>query len=252
MRRRSLPPVALLQAGELVAMPTETVYGLAADAARGDAVARIYAAKGRPRFNPLIAHVADLAAAERLALFDPLSLRLAEAFWPGPLTLVLPKRPGAGARRNSPRQASIRSRSAFRPIRRRALLRAFGGALAAPSASRSGHVSSTSADHVEADLGAVVPLILDAGPSPVGVRSTILRVVDGVVLLLRAGGLPRSAIEDLTGRPLEDAAIGDPEAPVAPGQLVSHYAPAAALRLDVERQGRRGTAGRLGPPPSRR
>ncbi len=225
--------VAVLGAGGLVAMPTETVYGLAADARRGDAVARIYAAKGRPRFNPLIAHVADLAAAERLALFDPLSRRLAEAFWPGPLTLVLPRRQDSGLSDLATAGLdTVAIRVPAHPAAQ-ALLGAFGGPLAAPSANRSGHVSPTTAAHVDADLGAVVPLILDAGPSAVGVESTILRVVDGAVHLLRAGGLSRERIEALAGRPVLSVGVDDPEAPVSPGQLASHYAPGAAVRLDV-------------------
>ncbi|HWJ75297.1 MAG TPA: L-threonylcarbamoyladenylate synthase [Kaistia sp.] len=225
--------VVVLSAGGLVAMPTETVYGLAADARNGEAVARIYAAKGRPRFNPLIAHVADFSAAEQLAVFDPLSRRLAEAFWPGPLTLVVPKRSDAGL--SDLATAGLDTVAIRVPAHPAALalLGAFGGPLAAPSANRSGHVSPTTAAHVEADLGAVVPIILDAGPSAVGVESTILRVVDGTIHLLRAGGLSRERIEGLTGTSLVTAGLEDPEAPVAPGQLASHYAPAAAVRLDV-------------------
>ena len=225
--------VAVLEAGGLVAMPTETVYGLAADARRAEAVAGIYAAKGRPRFNPLIAHVADLAAAERLALFDPLSRALAEALWPGPLTLVLPKRAESGL--SDLATAGLDTVAIRVPAHPAALalLTAFGGPLAAPSANRSGHVSPTTAAHVEADLGTVVPLILDAGPSAVGVESTILRVVDGAIHLLRAGGVDRARIEAITGRPVQAVDLEDPAAPVAPGQLASHYAPSAAVRLDV-------------------
>jgi L-threonylcarbamoyladenylate synthase len=225
--------VAVLAAGGLVGMPTETVYGLAAAAGNGEAVARIYAAKGRPRFNPLIAHVSDLAAAERLARFDPLSRRLAEAFWPGPLTLVLPKRPGAPlADLATAGLDTVAIRVPAHPVAH-ALLDAFGGPLAAPSANRSGHVSPTSAAHVDADLGDRVGIILDAGPTKVGVESTILKVEGDRVLLLRAGGLARSAIEAVTGRPLV-AQTHAGSAPVAPGMLASHYAPAAAVRLDVE------------------
>lgn len=225
--------VAVLVAGGLVGMPTETVYGLAADAGNGEAVARIYAAKGRPRFNPLIAHVADLAAADRLALFDPLSRRLAEAFWPGPLTLVLPKR--ADAPLSDLATAGLDTvaiRVPAHPVAH-ALLGAFGGPLAAPSANRSGHVSPTSAAHVAADLGERVGIILDAGPTRVGVESTILKVEADRVVLLRAGGLARSAIEAVTGRPLLARTHAE-AAPVAPGMLASHYAPTAAVRLDVD------------------
>ncbi len=225
--------VAVLTEGGLVAMPTETVYGLAADARNGEAVARIYAAKGRPRFNPLIAHVADIAAAERLAVFDPLSRQIAEALWPGPLTLVLPKRTDAGLSDLATAGLdTVAIRVPAHPAAH-ALLAAFGGPLAAPSANRSGHVSPTTAAHVEADLGGVVPLILDAGPSAVGVESTILRVVDGIVHLLRAGGVPRAKIEAIAGTKLVAVQPDDPDAPVAPGQLASHYAPSASVRLDV-------------------
>ena len=225
--------VALLAAGELVAMPTETVYGLAADAGHGEAVARIYAAKGRPRFNPLIAHVADLAAADRLAIFDPLSRRLAEAFWPGPLTLVLPKR--AGAPLSDLATAGLETvavRVPAHPVAQR-LLAAYGRPLAAPSANRSGHVSPTTAAHVAADLGDRVPLILDGGPTAIGVESTILAVTGDQVALLRAGGVPRAAIEAIAGRALVASATGHAEAPVAPGMLASHYAPGSAVRLDA-------------------
>ena len=226
--------VAVLVAGGLVGMPTETVYGLAADAGNGEAVARIYAAKGRPHFNPLIAHVADLAAAEHLARFDPLSRRLAEAFWPGPLTLVLSKRPDAPlADLATAGLDTVAIRVPAHPVAH-ALLDAFGGPLAAPSANRSGHVSPTSAAHVEADLGDRVGIILDAGPTKVGVESTILKVEGDRVLLLRAGGLARPAIEAVIGRALVAQTHAE-SAPVAPGMLASHYAPAAAVRLDVAR-----------------
>ena len=225
--------VAALRRGELVAMPTETVYGLAADAGNGEAVARIFAAKGRPSFNPLIAHAADLAGAERLALFDPLSRRLAEAFWPGPLTLVLPKRPGAPI--SDLATAGLDTLALRVPAHpaAHALIASFGGPLVAPSANRSGHVSATTAAHVEADLGAGVAVILDAGPSEVGVESTILQVVGDDMFLLRAGGVPRAAIEALAGRQIRSRERGEGEAPTAPGQLLSHYAPESALRLDA-------------------
>ncbi|MCX5497429.1 L-threonylcarbamoyladenylate synthase [Kaistia dalseonensis] len=225
--------VAILRAGGLVGMPTETVYGLAADAARSEAVARIYAAKGRPRFNPLIAHVADIESAERLVHFGPLARRLAMAFWPGPLTLVLPKR--ADAPVSDLVTAGLDTLAIRIPAHpaAQALLRAFGGALAAPSANRSGHVSATTAAHVADDLGAAVGIVLDAGASPVGVESTILAVTDDDVVLLRAGGVARADIERVVGKPVAFAALDDPEAPVAPGQLASHYAPDAAVRLNA-------------------
>ncbi|BCP52559.1 threonylcarbamoyl-AMP synthase [Kaistia sp. 32K] len=225
--------VAALEAGQLVAMPTETVYGLAADATNGEAVARIYAAKGRPSFNPLIAHVADLEAAERLVVFDPVSRRLAEAFWPGPLTLVLPKRADAGV--SDLATAGLDTLAVRMPSHpaAHALLKAFGRPLAAPSANRSGHVSATTAGHVVADLGARVAIVLDAGPSDVGVESTILAATPTGLALLRAGGLPREKIEAVAGMPVEKVELSDPDAPTAPGQLASHYAPGAMVRLDA-------------------
>ena len=225
--------VALLSAGKLVAMPTETVYGLAADAGNGEAVAGIYAAKGRPRFNPLIAHVSDLAAADRLALFDPVSRRLAEAFWPGPLTLVLPKR--AGAPLSDLATAGLDTvaiRVPAHPVAER-LLAAFARPLAAPSANRSGHVSPTMAAHVAADLSDVVPLILDGGQTRIGVESTIVAVEGDRVVLLRAGGVPREALERISGSALLAHRLVDATAPVAPGLIASHYAPRSAVRLDV-------------------
>jgi len=226
--------VAALAAGQLVGMPTETVYGLAADATNGEAVARIYAAKGRPSFNPLIAHVADLAAAEKLVLFDAVSRRLAEAFWPGPLTLVLPKRTDAGV--SDLATAGLDTLAVRMPSHpaAHALLKAFGRPVAAPSANRSGHVSATTAAHVAADLGGAVSIVLDAGPSDVGVESTIVAATSTGLVLLRAGGLPREAIEAVAGMPLEVVDLADPEAPTAPGQLASHYAPGAMVRLDAE------------------
>lgn len=226
--------VAALAAGKLVGMPTETVYGLAADATNGEAVARIYAAKGRPSFNPLIAHVADLAAAERLVHFDPVSRRLAEAFWPGPLTLVLPKRADAGV--SDLATAGLDTLAVRMPSHptAHALLKAFGRPVAAPSANRSGHVSATTAAHVADDLGSAVAIVLDAGPSHVGVESTIVAATPTGLVLLRAGGLPREKIEAVAGQRLDVVDLADPEAPTAPGQLASHYAPGATVRLDVE------------------
>lgn len=225
--------VAALEAGQLVGMPTETVYGLAADATNGEAVARIYAAKGRPSFNPLIAHVADLEAAERLVEFDPVSRRLAEAFWPGPLTLVLPKRADAGV--SDLATAGLDTLAVRMPSHpaAHALLKAFGRPVAAPSANRSGHVSATTAGHVASDLGAAVAIVLDAGPSDVGVESTILAATPTGLALLRAGGLARESIEAIAGMTLESVDPADPEAPTAPGQLASHYAPGATVRLDA-------------------
>jgi L-threonylcarbamoyladenylate synthase len=224
--------VAALAEGELVAMPTETVYGLAADATSGEAVARIYAAKGRPRFNPLIAHVPSMAAAEELARFGDAARGLAARFWPGPLTLVLPKRAGAGvADLATAGLDTIALRVPAHPVAQ-ALLHAFARPLAAPSANRSGHVSPTTAAHVAADLGDKVACILDAGPAKVGVESTIVGWDGDRAVLLRPGGLAREEIEAALGERLGTAA-GDAARPQAPGMLASHYAPAATLRLDA-------------------
>lgn len=220
----------LLRQGRLVAFPTETVYGLGGDARRDETVARIFEAKGRPRFNPLIVHVPDLAAAETVAMFDARARDLAGAFWPGPLTLVLPLRPEAGL---SPLVTAgletVAVRVPAHPLAR-ALLAAFGGPLAAPSANPSGRVSPTRAAHVLAGLQGKVAAVLDGGACEVGVESTILGLV-GEPCLLRPGGLPVEALEAALRRPI--ATGGNAEKPTAPGQLHSHYAPAAAVRLNA-------------------
>ena len=224
---------ALLRGGDLVAFPTETVYGLGGDARSGEAVARIFAAKGRPSFNPLIVHVADLAAAEALAVFDHQARRVADAFWPGPLTLVLPLRPAAGL---SPLVSSGLPSVALRvpaDPAAPALLRAFGGPVAAPSANPSGAVSPTRADHVLAGLSGRIAAVVDGGPCTVGVESTIIGF-DPVPTLLRPGGIPAEALEACLG--LHLATVRDAgDHPSAPGQLASHYAPAASMRLSVTR-----------------
>ena len=221
-----------LRQGGLVAFPTETVYGLGADAGNGEAVARLYAAKGRPSFNPLIAHVADIAAARRLAYFDEVAERLAAAFWPGPLTLVLPKRDDCGVADLA--LAGLDTVAVRVPAHRIAheLLTAFGGPVVAPSANRSGHVSPTSAAHVLADLRGRIDMVIDGGPCPVGVESTIVSCL-GEPVLLRPGGVARADIERTLGRRLKVAAA-ETEAPLAPGMLASHYAPKARLRLDAD------------------
>jgi L-threonylcarbamoyladenylate synthase len=224
-----------LKAGGLVAFPTETVYGLGADATQGPAVARIYEAKGRPAFNPLIAHVGDIKAAHDIARFDATALKLAEAFWPGPLTLVLPKTAQCPvAELATAGLDTVAIRVPAHPVASD-LLRAFGGAVVAPSANISGHVSPTTAAHVAADLSGRIDLILDGGPVAVGVESTILACFEEP-MLLRPGGLPREDIEHLLGRPLqrmpEDAANEDAQ-PLAPGMLASHYAPRSPVRLDA-------------------
>jgi len=223
-----------LAAGGLVAFPTETVYGLGADARQGQAVARLYAAKGRPAFNPLIAHVSDHAAARRLAVFGPAAERLAEAFWPGPLTLVLPRR------RDCPVHElalagldSVAVRVPAHPVAQ-ALLAETGGPIVAPSANRSGHVSPTTAMHVLHDLRGRIDLVVDGGPCAVGLESTIISCL-GEPALLRAGGLPRAEIEGVLGSALSQSAPG--RTPRAPGMLASHYAPKARLRLNAEAAG---------------
>ena len=223
----------LLRAGDVIALPTETVYGLAADATNGTAVARIFEAKGRPRFNPLISHLADAGDASLHGDFDETAQRLAAAFWPGPLTLVVPFAP------SSPISALARAgldtvalRVPSHPLAR-AVIRASGVPLAAPSANRSGRVSPTRAEHVAAELGARVALILDGGPTEVGLESTIVACLGGPPRLLRPGGVTREAIEAVLGLAIQEQTGIDGQL-LAPGALRSHYAPSAYLRLDVE------------------
>ena len=226
----------LLRGGQIVAIPTETVYGLAADASNADAVAKIYAAKGRPDFNPLIVHVRDKAAAEQLAVFDDLAKRLAAAFWPGPLTLVLPLRQDAGvAKAVTAGLSTIAIRCpAHRVIQ--SVLAKTGLNLAAPSANKSGGVSPTLAEHVAASLGNAVPLILDAGPCETGLESTIVAVRAAGWEILRPGPIPTEEIATVAGS--QPIASGDPTIE-APGQLASHYAPSKPMRLNAN-SARRG------------
>jgi L-threonylcarbamoyladenylate synthase len=222
----------ILKTGGLAAFPTETVYGLGADAANGEAVARLYAAKGRPAFNPLIAHVGSLALARKLGRFGTEAERLAAAFWPGPLTLVVPRQPGAPVSDLAAAGLdTLAIRMPAHPVAQ-ALLAAFGGAIVAPSANRSGHVSPTDAAHVLADLRGRIDLILDGGLCPVGVESTIVACLD-TPTLLRPGGLAREEIERVLRHPLASAAQAAEDAPLAPGMLSSHYAPRARLRLNA-------------------
>lgn len=221
--------VSLLRAGEAVAVPTETVYGLAADAARGEAVARIYAAKRRPSFNPLIVHVAGLAMAEPLVRLPARARDLAERFWPGPLTLVLERR------RDAPIASLVTAGLPTLAVRApdhpamQMLLALFGGGLAAPSANRSGALTPTTAAHVLASLEGEVPLILDAGPCRLGIESTIVAVAGDRVRLLRPGAIPVEAL----GVEVEPAPkAGSIE---APGQLASHYAPTQPVRLNARK-----------------
>ncbi len=223
----------LLRAGRLVALPTETVYGLAADASDDRAVASIYAAKERPSFNPLISHLPDVEAARRQGLFDAPALALAKAFWPGPLTLVVPV--SSGCTVCSLARAGLDSvalRVPAHPVAH-AVLQAAGRPIAAPSANRSGRISPTQAEHVLADLDDRIDAVLDAGPTAVGVESSIVACLGGAPRLLRPGGVPRAALEAVIGQPLVIIEEGG-AAPIAPGLLASHYAPRAAVRLDAE------------------
>ena len=219
---------ALLRRGELVAFPTETVYGLGADAGDDRAVAAIFAAKDRPRFNPLIVHVADPGDAQRLARFDERASVLAARFWPGPLSLVLPRAERCPVSLLA--SAGLDTLAVRMPAHAlaRELIRRAGRPLAAPSANRSGRVSPTTAAHVAAELDGRIAAILDGGPCAVGLESTVLDLSGPRPRLLRPGGLPLEALEAMLG-PVERAAAG--ETPRAPGMLASHYAPALAVRL---------------------
>ena len=225
----------VLAEGGLVAFPTETVYGLGADATNPAAIAHLYQAKGRPAFNPLIAHVGDIAAARKIARFDAAATALAEAFWPGPLTLVLPKTHGcAVADLATAGLDTVAIRIPAHPVARD-ILRTFGGPVVAPSANLSGHVSPTTAAHVQSDLAGRIDLIVDGGPVAVGVESTIVGCFDQP-MLLRPGGLPRAEIERVLGRTLVQPPADtetDSGQPLAPGMLASHYAPRAKVRLNA-------------------
>ncbi len=225
-----------LAAGGLVAFPTETVYGLGADAANASAIALLYQAKGRPSFNPLIAHVLDVVAATQIARFDAAAMALAKAFWPGPLTLVLPKSKDCTvADLATAGLETVAIRVPAHPVARE-ILRAFGGPVVAPSANLSGHVSPTTAAHVQSDLAGRIDLIVDGGPVEVGVESTIIGCFEQP-MLLRPGGVPRAEIERVLGRALAQAPEeGDSNSsqPLAPGMLASHYAPRTKVRLGAE------------------
>jgi L-threonylcarbamoyladenylate synthase len=219
--------VAVLRAGGLVGIPTETVYGLAADAENDVAVARIFAAKGRPADHPLIVHVAGVEALEAWACSVPAGARLLAArFWPGPLTLILPRSARAHDAVTGG-QATVGLRVPAHPLTL-ALLRRFGGGLAAPSANRFGAVSPTTAEHVREDLGARVDLVLDGGACSVGVESTIVDFSSGAARILRPGGVSREAIEGVLGAPVE---VRGPDVVRTSGQHASHYAPRAVVRL---------------------
>ena len=223
----------LLREGRLVAFPTETVYGLGGDATNEAAVARIFAAKGRPRFNPLIVHVPGVAEAEALAGFDERARRAAARFWPGPLSLVLPRRPDSGlSLLASAGLDTVALRAPAHPVAQR-LLRAAGRPVAAPSANRSGRVSPTTAEHVAGEFAGEDLLILDAGPCPVGLESTVLDLTGPRPVLLRPGGVTLEALRAVIG-PIDEPAPGKLPAgsPLpSPGRLPSHYAPSLPLRL---------------------
>ncbi len=222
---------AILRAGGLVGFPTETVYGLGGDARDDMAVARIFNAKGRPKFNPLIVHVEGLAQAEEIGVFTPAARDLAQRFWPGSLTLVLPLRAAAGlSHLVTADLPSVALRVPAHPVAR-ALITAFGGPIAAPSANPSGRISPTTAAHVLEGLGGKIAAVLDGGPCKVGVESTILSLLDAPQIL-RQGGLAQEQIEAALGAPI--IAGDDTSArPLAPGQLASHYAPNAGVRLNA-------------------
>lgn len=224
-----------IQQGGLVAFPTETVYGLGADATNDLAVAAIFSAKGRPTFNPLIAHVPNVMVAERYAVMDDRAKKLAATFWPGPLTLVLPRRPGclisllvtAGL-------DTVALRCPAHPVAL-ALISEARRPIAAPSANRSGHVSPTTAQHVDADLGDALSLILDGGPTEIGLESTVLDASGPVLTILRPGAVSAKDITEVTGEAVARAVpiADEADRPNAPGQLASHYAPRARMRLNA-------------------
>jgi L-threonylcarbamoyladenylate synthase len=225
--------IEVLRRGEPVAIPTETVYGLAADATNPEAITAIYEAKGRPRFNPLISHVADLEMARAHVVFSPVAARLAAAFWPGPLTLVLPL--SAESRIHPLATAGLATAAVRMPQGpARELIARFGRPLAAPSANRSGRISPTTAQHVAEDLGDRIDLILDGGRCPVGLESTILSIDGTRLRLLRPGGIPVDLLEEAAGSVVERPGLQPEDGPVvAPGMLASHYAPDTQLRLNA-------------------
>lgn len=223
----------IIASGGLVAMPTETVYGLAADATNDRAVARIFEAKGRPRINPLIVHVSDLDMAKRFVVLGPLAEQLAGAFWPGALTLVLARRPDCAISLLASAGLDTLAVRAPDNAIAQALIKTANRPLAAPSANRSGAVSPTRAEHVRESLGDRVDYILDGGPCPVGVESTIVKLENENVILLRPGGVGAEEIERVLGRSVERAKSSAPVE--APGMLASHYAPNARLRLNAAR-----------------
>jgi L-threonylcarbamoyladenylate synthase len=222
----------LIRSGALVAFPTETVYGLGADATNGEAVARVFAAKGRPSFNPLIVHVLSLEQALLIGSFSATARRLTEAFWPGPLTLVVPRTETTEVSELvSAGLPTVALRSPDHPVGRQ-LLKAAQRPIAGPSANRSGHVSATRAEHVAADLGDSTTVILDAGQTPRGVESTVLSLVGTEPVLLRPGSVPTDAIENVLGEKIRRASESG-EHLTSPGQMRSHYAPKSTMRLNA-------------------
>lgn len=223
----------LLRQGELVAFPTETVYGLGADATNDSAIARIFEAKNRPSFNPLIVHVSSADEAAAYVVLTPAAERIAARFWPGPLTLVLPRRPDCGlSRLTSAGLDTVAIRIPSHDSARQ-LLRSASIPIAAPSANRSGRLSPTTADHVAEQLGDRVAMILDDGPCTIGLESTVLDLSEETPVILRQGGLPQEDIEGALGRPVPIAETDD-EAPKSPGMLTRHYAPSRPLRMNAE------------------
>ena len=229
------PPVdkviSLWRSGEVVAIPTETVYGLAADACNGEAVARIYALKSRPQFNPLIVHVADAEIAKRYGEWNPLADALADAFWPGPLTLVVKRKPDCAiSELVSAGGDTLAIRVPAHAIALQ-LLRAWGGGIAAPSANRSGRVSPTSAAHVRDEFGDGLALIVDGGACDIGIESTVVDCTGVAPVILRAGAITRAMVEQVSKR--QAVAQEEKGALRSPGQLASHYAPSIPVRLNA-------------------
>lgn len=224
--------VEVLRAGGLAALPTETVYGLAADAANPLAVAKIYATKQRPQFNPLIAHVATLDQVQSIGKFNQLALLCAEKFWPGPLTLVLPYQGNAICDLARAGLDTIALRIPSHPAIR-AVLSEYGGPLVAPSANRSGHVSATSAAHVAADFGNAIDIIIDGGPTEFGLESTIIDATTDIPVILREGAISVERLEKMLGRKIEHRNLYDLQNPSSPGQLSAHYATTTPLRLNA-------------------
>lgn len=224
--------LTLWREGGVVAIPTETVYGLGADACNGEAVARIYQVKSRPQFNPLIVHVTDAGMAQRYAVWNKAAEQLAAAFWPGPLTLVLRRSPGCAiSELVSAGGETLALRAPAHAVAQQ-LLRAFDGGIAAPSANRSGRVSPTTAQHVYAELGDSIPLIIDGGACDVGLESTVVDVSGAAPVLLRPGRVTHAELEAVLGQRV--ARAGAHGAILSPGQLESHYAPSIPVRLNVD------------------